>query len=137
MYRLIFKSIYRLMKEEFLQGRFVYGEETRMQVINEPDQKGSTPNWMRVYLTDEFSCSPRIILFQYEKTRVGYHTAEFLENQFQRYFTCDGYLTDVPQPAGGSHSSNRVHGLCETGLMNFTILKKYFTKEQFKETVAY
>ena len=85
------QPLYDLMKEELLQSKYLHGDETRIQVIDEPNQKGSTQNWMWVYLTDEYSSSPRMVLFQYERTRAGYHPAEFLGDQFEGYFTCDGY----------------------------------------------
>ncbi len=85
------QPLYELMKEEFLRSRYAHGDETRVQVIDEPEQKGSTQNWMWVYLTDEYSGSPRMVLFQYERTRAGYHPVEFLGDQYQGYFTCDGY----------------------------------------------
>ena len=85
------QPLYNLMKEELLRSKYLHGDETRIQVIDEPDQKGSTQNWMWVYLTDEYSDSPRMVLFQYERTRAGYHPAEFLGGQFKGYFTCDGY----------------------------------------------
>ena len=66
------------MKEEFLKSRYIHCDETRIQVIDEPEQKGSTKNWMWVYLTDEFSESPRMVLFDYERTRAGYHPSSFL-----------------------------------------------------------
>lgn len=40
------QPLYGLMKEEFLRSRYAHGDETRVQVIDEPDQKGSTQNWM-------------------------------------------------------------------------------------------
>ena len=85
------QPLYDLMKEELLRSKYLHGDETRIQVLDEPDQKGSTQNWMWVYLTDEYSGSPRMVLFQYERTRAGYHPAEFLGDQFEGYFTCDGY----------------------------------------------
>ena len=85
------QPLYELMKEEFLRSRYAHGDETRVQVIDEPEQKGSTQNWMWVYLTDEYSGSPRMVLFQYERTRAGYHPSRFLGDQFHGYFTCDGY----------------------------------------------
>lgn len=51
------------MKEELLRSNYFHGDETRIQVIDEPDQKGSTQNWMWVYLTDEYSGSPRMFFF--------------------------------------------------------------------------
>lgn len=65
------QPLYALMKEEFLRSSYAHGGETRMQVIDEPEQNGSIQNWMWVYLTDEYSGSPRMVLFQYERTRAG------------------------------------------------------------------
>ena len=75
------QPVYDLMREEFLRGRYIHCDETRLQVIDEPEQKGTTQNWMWVYLTDEYSGSPRMVLFQYERTRGGYHPAEFLGDE--------------------------------------------------------
>ena len=81
------QPLYNLMKEELLQSKYLHGDETRIQVIDEPDQKGSTQNWMWVYLTDEYSDSPRMVLFQYERTRAGYHPAELLGDQFEVFMS--------------------------------------------------
>ena len=77
------QPLYDLMKEELLRSKYLHGDETRLQVIDEPEQKGSTQNWMWVYLTDEYSGSPRMALFQYERTRAGYHPKEFLDHPFE------------------------------------------------------
>lgn len=74
--------LYDLMKKALLQSEYLYADETRIQVIDEPDQKGSTQNWMWGYLTAEYSGSPQMVLFQYERTRAGYHPVEFLRDQF-------------------------------------------------------
>lgn len=80
-----------LMKEELLRSNYLHGDESRTQVIDELDQKGSTQNWMWVYLTDGYSGSPQMVLFQYERTRAGYHPVEFLGDSFHGSFTCDEY----------------------------------------------
>ena len=51
------QPLYELMKEELLRSGYLHGDETRIQVADEPDQKGSTRNWMWIYLTDEYSGS--------------------------------------------------------------------------------
>ena len=33
----------------------------------------------------------RLVLFDYERTRAGYHPVNFLGNRFRGYLTCDGY----------------------------------------------
>ena len=85
------KPLYQLMKEELLESRYIHCDESRIQVLGEPDQKGTTQNWMWVYLTDEFSGSPQMVLFDYERTRAGYHPVNFLGDRFRGYLTCDGY----------------------------------------------
>ena len=128
--------VYDLMKEEFLRSRYIHCDETRIQVIDEPGQKGSTQNWMWVYLTDEYSGSPRMVLFQYERTRGGYHPVEFLGEEFRGYLTYDGYqayhnLLECITVAGCmTHARRRFDEA-------LTPLKKDFTKEQLKETTAY
>ena len=126
----------QLMKEEFLQSRYVHGDETRVQVIDEPDQKGSTQNWMWVYLTDEYSGSPRMVLFQYERTRGGYHPVEFLGEEFHGYFTCDGYQAYHSLPEAVTVTGCMAHARRRFDEA-LTILKKDFTREQLKETTAY
>ena len=91
--------LYGQMKEEFLKSRYIHCDETRIQVINEPDQKGSFQNWMWVYLTDHYSEAPQMDLFD----------------------TVTGCFT---------HARRRFDAA-------LTALKKDFTKEQLKETVAY
>lgn len=130
------KPLYGLMKEEFLKSRYIHCDESRIQVIDEPDQKGSTQNWMWVYLTDKFSGSPQMVLFDYERTRARYHPASFLGDSFEGYLTCDGYqayhsLKDTITVTGCfAHARRRFDAA-------LTALKKDFTKEQLKESTAY
>lgn len=130
------QPVYDLMREEFLRSRYIHCDETRLQVIDEPEQKGTTQNWMWVYLTDEYSGSPRMVLFQYERTRGGYHPVEFLGDEFRGYLTCDGY-----QAYHGLPEQITVTGCMAHARRRFdealTPLKKGFTKEQLKETTAY
>ena len=130
------QPLYDLMKEELLQSKYLHGDETRIQVIDEPNQKGSTQNRMWVYLTDEYSSSPRMVLFQYERTRAGYHPAEFLGDQFEGYFTCDGYQAyhSLPEKITVTGCMAHARRRFDEAL---TVLKKDFTKEQLKETTAY
>ena len=129
------QPVYDLMKEEFLRSRYIHCDETRIQVIDEPEQKGSTQNWMWVYLTDEYSGSPRMVLFQYERTRGGYHPVEFLGEEFHGYLTCDGYQAyhSLPECITVTGCMTHARRRFDEAL---TPLKKDFTKEQLKETTA-
>ena len=71
-------------------------------------RRGSTQNWMWVYLTDEYSGSPQMVLFQYERTRAGYHPKEFLGDQFEGIFHLR-WLPGIPQSPGKDHC-NGMHG---------------------------
>ena len=128
--------LYDLMKEELLRSKYLHGDETRIQVIDEPDQKGSTQNWMWVYLTDEYSGSPQMVLIQYERTRAGYHPREFLGDQFEGYFTCDGYQAYHSLPERITVTGCMAHARRRFDEA-LTVLKKDFTKEQLKGTTAY
>lgn len=130
------QPLYELMKEELLRSRYLHGDETRIQVIDEPGQKGSTQNWMWVYLTDEYSGAPRMVLFQHERTRAGYHPVTFLGDQFQRSFTCDGYQAYHSLPGRITVTGCMAHARRRFDEA-LTVLKKDFTKEQLKETTAY
>src|SRR5699024_2711165 len=88
------------------------------------------------YLTDEFSGSPRMVLFQYERTRAGYHPAEFLGDQFGGYFTCDGYQAyhNLPERITVTGCMAHARRRFDEAL---TVLPNDFTKEQLKQTTAY
>ena len=130
------KLVYDRMKEEFLKSRYIHCDETRLQVIDEPGQQGCTQNWMWVYLTDRYSEAPQMVLFDYERTRSGYHPKNFLGNKFEGYLTCDGY-----QAYHGLKDSVTVTGCFTHARRRFdaalTALKKDFTKDQLQSTVAY
>lgn len=130
------KPLYQLMKEELLESRYIHCDESRIQVLGEPDQEGTTQNWMWVYLTDESSGSPQMVLFDYERTCAGYHPVNFLGNRFRGYLTCDGYQAYHSLGEGIIVSGCLTHARRRFDAA-LTALKKDFTKEQLKETVAY
>lgn len=77
-----------------------------------------------------------MVLFDYERTRSGYHPKNFLGNKFEGYLTCDGY-----QAYHGLKDSVTVTGCFTHARRRFdaalTALKKDFTKDQLQSTVAY
>lgn len=129
------EPLYNKMKEVFLQSHYAHCDETRIQVLDEPEQKPETQNWMWVYMIDGNSDGPRMVLFEYERTRGGYHPKEFLDG-YSGYLTTDGYqsyhnLPESIQVTGCMAHSRRRFEEC------LTILKKQLTKEQLKQTIAY
>lgn len=130
------KPLWNLMKQEFLKSPYKQCDETRIQVLNEPDQKAETQNWMWVYMTGKWSGSPKMVLFEYQRTRSGYHPKEFLEGTVKCHLTCDGY-----QPYHSLDGSITVTGCLAHSRRRFEkclkLLQKDYTKEQLKETTAY
>lgn len=88
---------------------------------------------MWVYLTDGYSGSPEMMLFDYERTRAGYYPVKFLNGQFRGYLICDGY-----QAYHGLDDSITVTGCFIHTRRRFdaalTALKKDFTKERQKQS---
>lgn len=128
--------IFAAMKKAFLKCRFIQCDESRIQVLDEPDQDPSTKNWMWVYMTGLYQDGPKMVLFDYQRTRGGYHPKEFLEGIGECYATCDGY-----QPYHGLPDNIRVTGCMAHARRRFeevlTIMKKEFPKDKLKETTAY
>ena len=129
------EPLYNKMKDVFLQSHYAHCDETRIQVLDEPEQKSETQNWMWVYMLDGNSDGPKMVLFQYERTRGGYHPKEFLDG-YSGYLTTDGYqsyhnLPEQIRVTGCMAHSRRRFEEC------LTILKKQLTKEQLKQTIAY
>lgn len=128
--------LWDLMKKEYMGIPYKQCDETRIQVLDEPEQKAETQNWMWVYMSGKFSGGPRMVLFQYERTRGGYHPKEFLRDTETCYLTCDGYepyhgLPDIITVTGCLAHARRRFEKC------LAVMKKEFTKEQLKETTAY
>ena len=64
-------------------------DETRVQVLKEPDRRPQTQSFMWVFRSGEDGL-PTILLFGYSPTRNGDNAAEFLDG-FQGYLETDGY----------------------------------------------
>lgn len=127
--------IYERMKQVLLKGHYTHCDETRCQVLDEPDQKASTKNWMWVYMTDALSGSPLMVIFQYERTRGGYHPKTFLEG-YTGYLTTDGYSVYHGLPnniivTGCLAHARRRFDEC------LTILKKDLKNGEWKNSIAF
>lgn len=129
------RPVYERMRTELVNSKYIQCDETRVQVLDEPEQKASTTNWMWAYMTGSYSGHHRMILFDYERTRGGYHPKEFLFD-YEGYLSCDGY-----QVYHGLPETIKVSGCFAHARRRYdealTVLKKQFTKEQLKETVAW
>lgn len=84
-----YKPLYDYFHRELLKRSFAMADETRVQVLNEPERDPKTQSFMWVFLSGEDGL-PKIVLYHYTPTRNGDHAAEFLEG-FSGYVETDGY----------------------------------------------
>lgn len=84
-----FQPIYDYLYRELLKRSFAMADETRIQVLNEPDRRAETQSFMWLFRSGEDGL-PTIILYGYSPTRNGANAAEFL-NGYSGYLETDGY----------------------------------------------
>ena len=84
-----FRPVYDLMISTQLQAHVNQCDETTLEVIHDGRPAGST-SYMWVHLTGELSPVPKIIVYEYQKTRASTWPKLFLGN-FDGYLQTDGY----------------------------------------------
>ncbi len=84
-----FVHLYNYWHRELLKRRFAMADETRVQVLDEPDRRPETQSFMWVFLSGEDGLNP-IRLFGYTQTRAAITQLNFL-NGYQGYLETDGY----------------------------------------------
>ena len=84
-----FRPLYDYFHRELLKRQFAMADETRVQVLDEPDRRPQTQSFMWVFRSGEDGL-PVIILYGYTPTRNGDNAAEFLKG-FKGYLETDGY----------------------------------------------
>ena len=103
------KILYERMKEHLLSKDILHADETRLQVLREPERTAEKQSYMWLYRTGRDG--PPIILFEYQTTRSGKHPKKFLAD-FKGYLHVDGYggyecLTNVILCACWAHSRRK------------------------------
>lgn len=84
-----FKPVYDHLHKELLKRTFLMADETRIQVLKEPERDPETDSFMWLFRTGEDHL-PTIILFHYTETRAKYNAEDFLKG-FSGYLETDGY----------------------------------------------
>ena len=83
-----FLPVYELMKERQLEAHVNQCDETPLEVIHDGRPAGSQ-SYMWVHITGELSPVPRIIVYEYQKTRHSDHPKEYYKN-FNGILMTDG-----------------------------------------------
>lgn len=84
-----FQPMYDYFHRELLKRSFAMADETRVQVLNEPERRAETQSFMWLFRSGEDGL-PTIILYGYCPTRSGDNAAEFLKG-YQGFLETDGY----------------------------------------------
>lgn len=83
------KPLYDHMHRKLLEREFLMADETRVQVLKEPERKPETDSFMWLFRSGEDGLPP-IILFHYTERRNRANAVEFLKGS-QGYLMTDGY----------------------------------------------
>nr|WP_300842502.1 IS66 family transposase [uncultured Acetatifactor sp.] len=81
--------LYGYFHRELIKRQFLMADETRIQVLKEPERNAETESFMWLFRTGEDGLPP-IILYRYTQTRAGFHAADFLKG-FKGYLETDCY----------------------------------------------
>ena len=81
--------IYEKLRLKLLQSELLHCDETKLQVLKEPDRAAQTMSYMWLYRTSGDAVNP-VILYEYQQTRAAIHPQTFLVG-FKGYIHTDGY----------------------------------------------
>jgi len=84
-----FQPLYDYFHRELLKRRFLMADETRVQILKEPERNAETDSYMWLFRSGEDGL-PVIILYHYTETRAKFHAEEFLKG-FHGYLETDCY----------------------------------------------
>ncbi len=77
------------LREELLKDKYLYADETSVQVLNEEDMKSTTKSYMWIY-SISVNAKHGIRIFKYAPGRAGDNGKEFLKG-FKGYLHTDGF----------------------------------------------
>lgn len=84
-----FSPVYDYFYRQLLQRQYLMADETRCQVLKEPERNPETDSWMWLFRSGEDELPP-IVLYHYTETRAKYNAERFLKG-FSGYLETDGY----------------------------------------------
>ena len=116
-----FVPIYEYFHRLLLGRQFAMADETRLQVLKEPDRNPETDSFMWLFRSGEDGLPP-IILYHYTETRAKYNAEEFLKG-FKGYLMVDGYqgynnLPDIVREACWAHIRRKFCDAIPSGKKN-------------------
>lgn len=83
------RHVYDYFHRQLRRRKYLMADETRVQVLNEPERNPETDSWMWLFRSGEDGLPP-ILLYHYTETRAKFHAASFLQG-LSGYLETDGY----------------------------------------------
>jgi hypothetical protein len=101
-----FAPLYEYFHRLLVKRQFAMADETRIQVLKEPERNPETDSFMWLFRSGEDGLPP-LILYRYTETRAKFNAVEFLKG-FKGYLMTDGYqgynnLPDIIREACWAH----------------------------------
>ena len=138
-----FVPIYEYFHRLLLGRQFAMADETRLQVLKEPDRDPGTDSFMWLFRSGEDGLPP-LILYRYTETRAKFNAVEFLKG-FKGYLMTDGYqgynkLPDIVREACWAHirrkfcdaiSSGKQEDLSDPAVQGVQYCDKLFAIERY------
>lgn len=84
-----FSPVYDYFHRQLRGRQYLMADETRVQVLKEPERNPETDSWMWLFRSGEDGLPP-IVLYHYTETRAKYNAESFLGG-FSGYLETDGY----------------------------------------------
>ena len=85
----ILKPLVEAMQQILVEQHSLCADETRVQVLDEPDKLATSQSYMWVYRSNEVSEQP-VVIYDYQPGRSRQNLKNFLQG-FEGYLQCDGY----------------------------------------------
>ncbi len=121
--------VYEQMHKELLNEEVLHADETKLQVLNEPERKPQSDSFMWLYRTSRNAKHP-IVLYEYQPGRKADFPKTFLRD-FKGYLHTDGY--------SGYHNLHKeitVVGCWAHARRKFSDATKSLSKEKVKGSLA-
>ena len=83
------KSVYDRLHVHLLKQEVIHADETTAQVLHEDGKTPESKSYIWLYTSGAFE-KHRIVIYEYQPTRGGYHTAKFLAD-YHGYVHTDGF----------------------------------------------
>lgn len=87
----LLKPLLDALKIELLNNKILHGDESTLEVLQEPGREAHTKSYMWLYATPK-SAEHAVVLYDYQIGRSGTYAKQFLKDWDGSYFCCDGYV---------------------------------------------